>query len=801
MNLPLNPLESNGAYPKEPSSDVDIKGLSLRLLRNWYFILIGTVIGFFIARSIIRYSVREFSVSSSVLIKDSGQRGGGEINSVNDLFGFSRVNNLLNEIKILKSRSLMMDVVEGLGLETSYFELGSILEKELYQASPVRIDSLIFQYDQHPIQFKIKILDDYQFELIDVEDSETYQFGRPFALGYDSLNIRRNLDFEGKDRTVKIQILPNTYAAQELIKNLTVNQESDLSSVLTLSLVNQTPQKATDVLNQLVYAYNRDAVDDRNQLNTKTLEFLTQRLAILTSELARVESNVASFKQQNEIPTEAGASVSLIMAEITQYENQLVQLEIKRNILISVEELLNKDDSDFELIPANLLLDETGSLSGQISAYNALVLKRNRYGRSASENNPLLQSVDQELNSLKANLYQSIVAAKKDIQLTVDKNLLTLNSLKSRVNTVPQLEKELVEIKRQQNIKEGLYLFLLQKKEEIALSSASIPTKAKIIDPAIVEEAFQVAPKPIRIYALGTMLGMLIPTCLITLLFFLDDKVYSEEDISDLTQIPFVGVIGKDKSGKTLIIEEQSNSAVAEMFRMIRTNLNYFARTKNAQTIMITSLLAGEGKTFLAINLGMSMALSKKKTVILGFDLRKPRLLQNLTGRPDHGVLGISSFLTGSVPVEDIIYQTELSSDLFIIPSGLIPPNPSELLQRDLAIDLFDFLRDKFDVIIIDTAPIGLVTDSIILGEKAEIDVTLVSVRHGKTTKKGVQYLEKERKNAKLIYPAIVLNGFPLKKIKRYGGYGYGSYYGSYTYEGTPNKKGIRKIIRNVVNR
>lgn len=778
----------NGAEEKSGSPELDLVGYFRRLRRRWYIVLLCAVLGFLLARVYLRYATPIYGAKSMIFIKGDPESSGtamAEGAILQELSLFPGENRVANEIHILKSRSVMEKAVAELGLDYQYIGKGRIRDKDLYNNSPIVIDTIRWSTKPRSLEFEVKMIDDYSYTLYLDEKKYNHPFGYPVIIDLDTITLIRDHSVPPTEDVIAVSYKPALAVAPTYQKELNIKVVEDYSSVLNLTIKDEVARKAADIINKVVEVYNREAIRDKNEVQKKTLEFINDRLVLLTSELNAVESRVESFKEQQQIPTEAGASVELILGEISAYDNELVTLQIKLDLLGSIENMLGSSTDTYELIPANQLLADEGGLAGQIERYNELVLNRERLLRSAGPQNPTVLMANSELKEIRQVILSSVEAVRSNLQISLRETKRKLDQLQSRIGRIPRQERQLIEIKRQQNIKESLYLYLLQKKEEAALSSAVTVANARVIDPAV-RNPEPIAPKGLNIYAAFTMLGLMLPMGILFLQHYLDDRVYNDEDIKKLTNIPIAGMIGSSKSKDPIVVKSNSRSPIAEMFRMIRTNLSYLASGKDYQTIMITSSMGGDGKTFTSLNIGMSLALSGKKTVIVGMDLRKPRMLNYLMDKADHKAVGVANFLVQAAEAKDVVYQSELSPNLYYVPSGPIPPNPSELIGSPNTIEFFQYLREHFDHIIIDTAPIGLVTDSFLLSRYA--DVTLILVRAGSTRRAMIKMLERVRKEGKLPHPGIVVND-----VRMGGTYGYGYGYGYY--EDKPKRKNPLKRL------
>ncbi|PHN01506.1 GumC family protein [Flavilitoribacter nigricans] len=760
---------------------LDLQELLLSILRNWYWILIFVIIGFFGARLYLRYALPIFKASGKVLIKNIETNSGTGLTeeAVLQEFGlFKPGNNINNEIQILRSRTLMLTVMEQLGLDVQYTGLGRLKNTEYYGGnSPIVLDSIHWFDEEHNLEFEVEPIDNEAFRLIDKNEEESvHKFNTPIIIKSDTIWLDRNTDYINSHSRMKIK---SGIGASKYLQELQIRPAADYASVLILEIEDPVRKRASDIINKLIEVYNQAAIDDKNQVAEKTLKFIDERLGLLTQELNSVEGGLESYKERNEISTEASTTVNFILNEISQYDNELTKQRINLELLETIEQTLTGNVERYEIIPVNMGVDNAGNLEAQITNYNSTIIDRERLSRSAGEGNSQLEMLNIQLNTMRNTILESTRALQENLNLKINETQGKISQLQNRINQVPRQERELLEIKRQQNIKEALYLFLLQKKEETALSAAITVPNARVIDAAITS-GVPVSPKPIQIYAIFVMLGFALPVGIIFLKELLDDKIYSENDIEKLTSIPILGALTRNNTGQNVVVRKNSRTAISEMFRLLRTNLNYMLSKEGGKTILVTSGMGGDGKTFISMNLGMSLALTGKKVVLVGMDLRKPKLTKYLNNQSDAEKIGLTNFLIGEHSLDNIVYPTDVDENLFIIPSGPIPPNPAELLDEEKLAPLFEYLRSNFDYIIIDTAPIGLVADAFLLEPFSH--VALFAVRYAKTTEDAIRSLNQLQKENKLKNLAIVLNGVKKKRKNGYGySYGYGYGYGYYS--------------------
>ncbi|MDX5438048.1 MAG: capsular biosynthesis protein, partial [Pontibacter sp.] len=569
-------------------------------------------------------------MNSTLLIKDDKKGPDLSGNAVfSDLEIFQSTKSIDNQIQILKSKSLMQRVLTELSLYTSYFVEGRVKTTEAYGRSlPVRL--IVSDLDSAAFNKSIvlHLKGDNAFDIEDGETITSHKLGQEIKTAYATFTVVAGMSpvSESRDKiTVKfhdIRKLANHYN-----QKLTVAPVNKEASVLTIGLTDAVPEKAKDIIDKLIEVYNKEAVEDKNQIAANTIDFIDERLKFLTNELSEVEKDVESYKKQNEL-TDVSSEARLYLERASEYNKQLAELEIQIDVLSSIETYLKKQENQFELVPSTLTLQDP-TLVGLIGKFNELQLERQRLLRTVKPGNPLVQNLDEQLGNLRVNILENLQNIKSG--LTITRNNLRANSSQfaSRIQQVPSIERELLEINRQQGIKEGLYLYLLQKREESALSLAATVSNSRVIDAAMAGD-LPVKPKKQLIYLLAFLVGLGLPFAGIYLKDLLNDKVQEARDVEKATATPVLGEIAHNSSGETLVVTEDSRGPVSELFRLIRANLQFATVGKENRVILITSSMSGEGKTFFSINLAASLVLTGKKVVVIGFDLRRPRLSQSL---------------------------------------------------------------------------------------------------------------------------------------------------------------------------
>lgn len=752
-------------------SEINIKEQLFFYSQYWKWFVFSAL--FFLSVSFIylRYYIVEYGVNSTILIKDEKKGGSSEFSAISDMNLFSSKNSVDNEIAILKSRTLSQNVVAGLDLDISYFSQDRLVNVEFYKDSPLKI--LFYNksknYNKINKQLTIKVESDTNYSLSEnnTEIFNEYIFGQKVTNELGTFTIIKNNVFS-KNELPTISIVKSSLesTANDFRGSLTISLV-DKTNVINLSNTDPIPQRGLDFLDEVVNQYNQDAIRERNQIANFTKDFIDLRLQIITKELGGVEQQQEIFKKTRNL-TSLEADSELSLAQATDYDRSILNIETELKVSEFMLNQISKMKPN-ELIPANIMSSKEGS-NGGVDQYNTLVLERRRQLKSATEDNPMIKNMDSQLLSVKLNIIEGLKNKQKDLKINVLDLSNTRAHFDNKVGKVPTNDRFYNEIARQQHVKESLYLYLLQKREETELSLAASSPKAKIIDKAYLSGP--VSLNKLVFYLVAFAIGIFIPFGILFLINFLDTKIKSRKDIVGKVSIPYLGDLPRSNDNED-IIKVNSRSSSAEAIRMIRTNLEFMLAhvTKNkCKTIFITSSISKEGKTFCAVNLATTIALSEKKVLIIGMDIRNPKL-DTYIDLPSKGLTNYLSKEDGTI--NDFIVKVNAIPNLYALASGVIPPNPVELLMNDKINVMFDELKLQFEYIIVDTAPVSLVTDTLLIAKNA--DAFIYVMRANYLEKRMLQFAETLYKEGKLPNMCILLNDTENSKTSGYGyGYGYG---------------------------
>jgi capsular exopolysaccharide synthesis family protein len=766
-------MDQKSIYLEEDNETVDFKGLFQKLKFNWKWIFLGIILCLIASYAYLRYTPDNYFVTAKIFINDEEQGGlASELSAFEDLGSInSSKTSVINETGILKSRSLMENVVKELKTNIAYYYKGNILNNELYYDKPFKInllvkDSILYNLSEF---FVVKPLSVNEFQLVHNDTTVKEDFGKVIEMGFGKMNIIPfdNLeDYIGVEIQIKISPLRNV--VNEYLKKISIEPEEPKSSILILGFEDHVRTKGIDILNSLVKNYNLQAIEYKNLVTKNTDQFINDRVNKISEDLSDIDKGVEEFKIENKL-SDIQYESSLNLSANSSLEKEI--LDINNQIQI-VDYLTNHINSDsLDLIPTNMGLTQAAIVQNT-QLYNKMLIDRNRILLGSSELNPTVINLDAEIAALRRSIIQSLSTTKVSLEFSLDKLKRKEYSLTSKKSLVPTQEREYQDIKRKQQIIESLYLYLLQKREENAITMGMPVPNAKIIDNANGSLKPE-SPKPELIYLIGFVLGFIIPVSIISLHTLFDTKVRTLDEIEKSIKAPVLGDIPKTKSKKTLVVSESKRDNIAEAFRLMRTNVSYMvSNNKSSKKIFVTSTIAGEGKTFISINLAASYAVLGKKVLLIGADLRKPKILQYLNSEQ---AKGLTNYLVDENISYDELLMKHEESNVDIIQAGEIPPNPSELLNNSRFLELLSISEEKYDYIIVDTPPIHLVTDTLQIIDKA--DLVVYTVRVDYLDKQLLKVPERLFKSKRIKNMAIIVNSTNFAK-KGYG-YGYGYGYGA----------------------
>lgn len=778
--------------------NIDVRELLFKYVIYWPW-FVGAVVACLVAAWVYLYMATPvYNISATVLIKDEKKGGGAGMLSGLETLGLDGMvpssQNIDNEMEVLRSRTIVKEAVEDLGLYISYTDEDEFPPGDMYKTSPVQVsltpqeadlleEPMIVEMALQPqgsMDVNVKTGDDEyrkHFEKLPA----VFPTGKgtlAFFLTPDSaLSSKRileeTIDPEKAARNITATINRPLAVAKGYCRNMTIEPTSKTTSVAVISLKNSNVERGRDFINKLLEMYNVNTNNDKNEVAQKTAEFINERIGIISKELGSTEKDLESFKRGAGI-TDLTSDAQIALTGSAEYEKKRVENQTQINLLQDLQKYMRNEG--YEVLPSNIGLQDV-NLAAAVNRYNDVLVERKRLLRTSTENNPAIINLDTSIHAMKENVLVSLDRVLRGLFITKADLDREAGRYSRRISEAPGQEREFVSIARQQEIKAGLYLMLLQKREENAITLAATANNAKVIDDAIADDD-PVSPKGKMIYLIALVLGVGIPVGVIYLLELTKFKIEGRADVEKLTSVPVVGDIPlTDEKQGAIAVFENKNNLMSETFRNIRTNLQ-FMLGNDRKVILVTSTVSGEGKSFISANLAISLSLLGKKVVIVGLDIRKPGLNKvfNISKREQ----GITQYLASPEKnLMDLVQLSDVSKNLYILPGGTVPPNPTELLARDGLDKAIGTLKKNFEYVILDTAPVGMVTDTLLIGRVADLSVYVCRADY--THKNEYTLINELAENNKLPGLCTVINGLDLKRRKYgyYYGYGkYGRYYG-----------------------
>ncbi len=814
-------LELDKEQEKEGvTSFFDFAALYRTIILNWYWFVLSLIIFGGIGAIYLRYTTPLYQSTAKLLIKDDdngSSRRGSSLQNITNLGTISNSAGIDNEMEILSSHSIAEDAIRDLKLYVNYTTEGKVKDVITYRDQPLVVDIDAAHLDRlnRPINLNITkngssfVVNGTYSVPTDEENSEgPFSINKKFTslpatiptrAGIITINSNNGRTLH-EGQVLKVSILSPKMASDKYVGELKIGQSGKGTSILQLQLTDEVPQRSLDYLKQLAIVYNRQANEDKNAVAHQTEKFINSRLEKINAELGKTEGELQNYKQKNgmvELKMNASNSVSNQNTSEQKLAEMETQIELFNTIAREVE---SSSRNLTQVIPSNVGLDDESSTS-LINKYNELVLERNRLLRSASESSPVVEPLTDQIRDLNVNIRRAIAAARKNLQIQRDAVLAQVTKYTDQVEETPQQERMLTQIGRQQEVKSGLYLMLLQKREENSISLAATADKGRLIDDPQLNG--KVSPNSTYIMLIALVIGLVIPVFIILIIQFFRYKIEGHDDVARLTKLPIIAdiaIASNSAKGKAdIVVHENQNNQMEEIFRSLRTNLQFMLH-EGEKVVLFTSSTSGEGKTFTAANLSVSFGLLGKKVILVGLDIRRPRLAEQF-GINDHKH-GITNLLVKDNPnredVEAQILPSGVNKNLDLLMAGPVPPNPAELIARNSLDTIIEILKEKYDYIMIDTAPVGLVTDTLQIARVTNVSVYMCRADY--TPKASFAMINSLAKEEKLPNMAMVLNGVDMSKRKysyyygygkygkygrygRYGGYSYGSYgnYGNYS--------------------
>ncbi len=790
---------------EEEKSSFNFQTIYTAFILNWKWFLLSVIACVGIGFLYLRYTTPVYNTVAKLLIKDgdgnSSRNRGGAMQALESMSNMGIISNsygVENEQEILTSTTIAQEAIKDLKLYVNYYKKGRVKDVLIYKEQPITIDMDAVHLNRlnAPVNLKItKKNNTYEVKVsYFVAIDEIYAKG-PFEIektfnslpysihtGAGTITFTKNKNYSMEDgETLLAVINPLLTTAIGYVNALSVEQTSKTSSVFSLQLKNENISRGMDYLRQLIVCYNRQANEDKNEMAIRTEEFINDRLMKINAELSSTDDALASYKRKNSL-MELKLDATATSANTSAYQQKLNDANTQIALISSLIQFANRPGNKHQVLPSNVGLKDEASTS-LINEYNKIALERNRLLRTASENSPVVAELTSQLDDMQNSIKQALQQASKSLVIQRDAINAQLGQYGGEVNKVPEQERILTQIGRQQEVRSGLYLMLLQKREENSISLAATADKGKFIETP--QYAGKVSPKGKIILLIAFVLGIAIPSAILYIINFFRYRIEGHDDVAKLTNLPIIAdIVVASEASKTradIVVHENENNQMEEIFRSMRTNIQFMLKPKE-NVILFTSSTSGEGKTFTASNLAVSFALLGKKVVLVGLDIRKPRLAELFNINNHHN--GITPLLTLPSPewsdVKEQIIPSEINDNLSLLMAGPVPPNPAELVSRPSLEKVIGSLKEHFDYVLIDTAPVGLVTDTLQICKHANITVYVCRAEY--TPKSNFNMINALANEKKLPNPCIAINGIDLS-MKKYGYYyGYGKYgkYGRY---------------------
>lgn len=786
----------NQELDKNQEESFDTTGLILAFLANWKWFAVSVVICLIIAYFAIASKIPVYQVNASIYLSDDYNNGQNAF-SMNSSDPMVALKSYIDEteLEVMKSRNNVIKIVDSLNLSYSYYAKGSLRDIPLYENNAIlaKLDSVSLRSLKSPITIEIKAADDNTFDINaktkfnDVDEEKSYEgVTLPFdvELSQGTVTLTHSPIIADLEGTEIINIVNPRVAAAQISSSLNIEFAKNSEKIIRVSLTTDVYKRGVDIIDVLLEFYNRNIIEDKNRSAVQTEAFILDRLVMISGELRDVENRLQAYRQAHNI-TDIQQQSSLNLSLQSDYEQQIADADAEMTILEEIERIVSSSDT-YETLPAAL---SNPTITQIIEAYNKKVGQLNRTLEGSTPDNPLVQTMQEELSRDKVRILQNLTTAKRSLSAKRRSISNLENRSAGQLASTPTIDKGLQEIFREQQVKVNIYTFLLQRREEIALQKTLATNTARLIDDPV--DGGQVSPRPLLTYALAFLLGLLIPAAIIFIRRLIFPIFTDQEELERITKVPVLGEICQTntKDGHGMVVGENVSTPIAELFRLLRNNISFTRSGVNSKVILVTSSISGEGKTFIASNLALTYALMGKKVLVIGMDLRSPMLAHSfgLTNQR-----GVTTYLSGQQKdIDTLIVPSKVNENLYVLPAGPIPPNPNELLMSSNMTHMMDRLRNEFDYIIIDSAPVGVISDTFLITRLS--DLQLYVTRANYSTKNSLKTLHQAVDSGKFSSVYIVLNGVNITsgsyRYKRYGEYGkYGRKTHGYGY-GTTGKE------------
>ncbi|HNR19804.1 MAG TPA: polysaccharide biosynthesis tyrosine autokinase [Bacteroidia bacterium] len=774
---------------KAGDDEIDVGLLIKSLTSKWHYFLISGLLCIVAAFIYIHYSLPVYQAKGSVLIKDNKSTS----KDITDFIagGFlGDQTSVATEMGILSSQTVIKQAIKKLNLQNFVEDEGVFPNVPLYKKSSVEIIADSISPLALDIPFTISISDANGFivsfdGINNFNYNKSHRFGEKINTPYFSFTVNKTTVTSSMNK-LRVTFKSNAKLVEEIQENLKVNTIDRDASIIALTYNDNDAQRALDIINTICEKYIEMDVNDKTAIASLTLKFVEEQLTSTKNTLAEIETKLQAFKEQNKTVNLSEESKN-ILARLSDIDADKIKSDIQVKSLDNLYNYVNQNKDLSQLAPGTLGIPDP-LLVQLIQSYQELQSKRKNLEAGTKGETPALTIIDKQITSTKKSLLENISSLKSNSQVTANSLSSKMSEYESKIKSVPEIERELLNIQRDFEVNQNIYVFLLQKKAESSIAKATAVSDNKVLDEASLETE-PVAPDKKLILVVALLFAVIIPSIIILLQKLFKQTINGRDDITNHTQLPVLGAIGHMKKADNLVVTHNPKSIIAEAFRSIRTNLKFFGIANNKKIILITSSVGGEGKSFVTLNLASVFALQNHKVAVVGLDLRKPRLYQDLEVSND---LGVSSYLSGQATLDQIVHKTPVSN-LFLVPAGPVPPNPSELISKKELTELVKSLSEKFDYVFIDTAPLGIVSDALILMNLSDINIFILREDYSK--REYIHAINDLVSESKINNLCVLLNDSSFNKSYGYG-YGY-SMNGYGYYEEEQNKKGIFSVFKN----
>jgi tyrosine-protein kinase Etk/Wzc len=754
------------------------------VLNHWYWLALGLLVGVSLLYFNLRYSTILYKISGSVLIEDTEEKSLSKERIAMTAAVDKTEATMEDRIKILGSTELMNRIVDSLALNVSYIKEGNVKTYELFNDSPLKLLYWNTEGASKSFQLRIKHYDSLRFALYRIENKPEYiKYGTPFKYDKQELVLQKTGDISN-EYFINIVVRDKYNTAEQYSSKLDITQFGR-SNILNVSMIEDVPQRGIAIINRLIREYELSIMETKNDAGKRTMNFIEQRLAFVANELYSVEKQEEGFKRDRSLPILLPDVAKSYMDKSTIVQDKIMTLDVRADLVKNIESIISthNETDKYRPLPFSTEILGSGPLTTLIQRYNDIINKRSQILESAKEGNPMLNSNDEELKNLKNNILISIQTIKQEVNEQKEKYRQQMIPLENQLSLMPTNERELTKIMREKSIKETLFLYLLQKREETALNVAAQVAHSRMLERAT--NKGKVAPRPLQMALFYLFMGLGIPIFGLYMKDMFNNKVFHRAEIDKYLDLPFVGFIPHVRGYANKLIINDSHSVLAESFRLVRSNLHNTSPGQKKKTILVASTISGEGKSFVAVNLALTLALTGRKVIIVGLDLRRPKLELYLEGKNTEN--GLSDFLNGVTTFPKLIKTYDRMPNLEYIDCGKIPQNPAELMVFDKLKTLFDYCNKNYDFVVVDAPPVGVVADTFSL--KEYIGQTLFVLRYGYSRIEHIKFIKEIQTAQKLPNLNILLNDVRQERGNAAHYVNYSSYY-------SQDEKGILAKIK-----